>query len=102
MTVDANRKRKQAKAAIDADMLDVLSSAQGRRVMWEIMERSRLMGSIPELDPYQSQRTLGRRELGLDLHNWVMAVSPRAMLDMLTTRAQQMEPIDEDDDDTTE
>jgi hypothetical protein len=102
MTVPAERRRKQARAAFDADMMDVLKNAQGRRVMWKIMADAGLMGRVTALDPYQAQRQLGRREVGLDLHDWVMRASPRAFLDMLETRAQEMEQVDDDDDNDTE
>lgn len=74
-----------------ADMRDILANEQGRRVIWEIMEKTGLMSRNPALDPALMNRNEGKRDLGVDLHEWVMEAAPMSFLNMLQTRAQEME-----------
>lgn len=98
MTYDVDeekpKKNKKVKQAIDGrlqDMRDVLSTDQGKRVLWEIMDTAGLMSKVPSLDPNQTQRALGRREVGLEVHDWIMQAAPVQFLEMLKKRAQELE-----------
>jgi len=74
-----------------ADMRDMLASDQGRRVIWEIMDKCGLMSRNLALDPALMNRNEGKREIGVDLHEWVMEAAPASFLKMLQIRAQEME-----------
>ena len=84
-----NQKQKQEQRL--ADMADVLKTEQGKRIIWEIMDTAGLMSRVTALDFGQCQRALGRREVALELHDWVMSASPRAFLKMLEQRATEIE-----------
>jgi len=73
------------------DMRDVMNSDQGRRVIWEIMDGCGLMSRNSALDPALMNRNEGKREIGVDLHDWVMEAAPQSFITMLQTRAQEME-----------
>ena len=87
----AKMSEKQRQAQRMADMLDLLSREQGRRIIWEIMETCGMMSSNPHHDLAQMSRAEGKREIGVNLHDWVMEAAPASFLKMLQTRAQQME-----------
>ena len=74
-----------------ADMRDMLANEQGRRVIWEIMDKCGLMSRNPALDPALMNRNEGKREIGVDLYDWVMEAAPMSFIKMLQTRAQEME-----------
>tara|TARA_R110000851_G_scaffold5398_1_gene22370 strand:- start:12133 stop:12417 length:285 start_codon:yes stop_codon:yes gene_type:complete len=74
-----------------ADMRDIMATEQGRRVVWELMDKCGLMSRNPALDPALMNRNEGKRDLGVDLHEWVMEAAPGSFLTMLQTRAQEME-----------
>ena len=82
---------KQLQAQRMADMRDMMITEQGRRVIWEIMDKCGLMSRNNALDPVTMNRNEGKRDLGVDLHEWVMEAAPASFLKMLQTRAQQME-----------
>jgi len=82
---------KQFQAQRRDDMLWVMGTEQGRRVIWEIMDKCGLMSRNPALDPALMNRNEGKRDLGVDLHEWVMEAAPGSFLKMLQTRAQEME-----------
>ena len=82
---------KQLQAQRLADMVWVMSTEQGRRVIWEIMDKCGLMSRNPALDPALMNRNEGKRDLGVDLHEWVMEATPASFLKLLQTRAQEME-----------
>ena len=75
------------------DMADVLKTEQGRRVIWEILDESGFISRNPALDQATMNRHEGRRELGIELYDWVMEASPHSFLNMLKTRADEMEKI---------
>lgn len=74
-----------------ADMLDVMRTEQGQRVVWEIMEQCGMMSRNPALDVALMNRNEGKREIGINLHDWVMEAAPGSFIKMLQTRAQEME-----------
>ena|GEM_PF-6135287 len=82
---------KQYQAQRMADMRDMMHSEQGRRIIWEIMDNCGMMSRNSALDPALMNRNEGKREIGIDLHEWVMEAAPASFLKMLQTRAQQME-----------
>ena len=74
-----------------ADMREMMLTEQGRRVIWEIMDMCGQMSKNPSLDPALMNRQEGKREIGVDLYEWVMEAAPASFIKMLQTRAQQME-----------
>ncbi len=82
---------KQLRAQRLDDMRWVMGTEQGRRVIWEIMDKCGLMSRNSALDPVVMNRNEGKRDLGVDLHEWVMEAAPASFLKMLQTRAQEME-----------
>jgi hypothetical protein len=73
------------------DMRDVLRTDQGKRVIWDILEQTGLMSSVPFSDLAQLSRAEGKRDLGVNIHDWVMQAAPGTFLKMLENRAQEME-----------
>lgn len=59
------------------DMRWVLSTQQGRRVIWEILSKGRLYEFI-EGDEGEVNRALGRRELALEVHSWIFTADEKA------------------------
>ncbi len=82
---------KQFQAQRMADMRDMVQTEQGQRVLWEIMDMCGMMSKNSALDPVVMNRQEGKRDIGIDLYDWVMEAAPMSFIKMLQTRAQQME-----------
>lgn len=102
--IDAAQKRqlkkaRRANALRKGHMADVLKTDAGRKVIWELMELGGLMSRVSSTDTELTQRMLGRRDLALDIHDWVMQANPQAFMNMLQLRADSLEEQEENEDD---
>ena len=76
-------KRLQIRAERDADDIRlVMSTEQGRRVVWAVLEQGKVFGSTFAIDPAVTAFNEGQRNLALALFSRVMAVCPEQYLKM--------------------
>lgn len=76
-------KLQQIRAERDADDIrQVMSTEQGRRVVWAVMEQGKVFGSTFAIDPSITAFNEGQRNLALALFSRVMAVCPEQYLKM--------------------
>ena len=85
-----------------ADMKDVLATDQGKNVLWEILEMTKLMGKVPGNDALYLARCEGSRDVGVGIHDWIMQASPKEFLNMLQIRAKAFNEFEEEEDDASE
>ena len=88
------------KAALDAkqkllaqrdidDILFVMGSEQGRRVIWSLLEKGQVFGACFNVDPHITAFNEGQRNLALSLFSKVMAVCPDLYLTMADEAAKE-------------
>ena len=73
------------------DMRDVMRTAQGKRVIWAIMDMAGLMDPLPHAQPDMLIRATGRREVAVEIYNWVLASAPKAFVEILAEHADKIE-----------
>lgn len=84
----ARKKERYTKLQQDADWKAVLDTAQGRRVLWHIMEQCKMFESIWE----QSSRiyyNAGQQDIGHIILARVLEAHPVAYIEMLQNRLQE-------------
>lgn len=72
------------------DLQQVLSTAAGRRVLWRILDQSKLLA--PDMFTGQDSFTnhnLGKRDLGLWLYNEIMGCEPEAFIKMMNEQFKE-------------
>ncbi len=83
-TVRKDRKRYQVADQETADDLQaVLNTPQGRRVLWRILEHSKLLAPDMFTGNSTTFHNLGRRDEGLWLYNEIVSVDPDKFIDMM-------------------
>lgn len=73
---------KERKQRDDNDIKHVMSSEQGRRVVWELLVSGKVFASTFTADAQVSAFNEGQRNLALSLFSKVMAVCPDLYLTM--------------------
>tara|TARA_R110002020_G_scaffold192519_2_gene392700 strand:- start:1279 stop:1596 length:318 start_codon:yes stop_codon:yes gene_type:complete len=71
------------------DMSVMLNNPAGRRVLWRIMEQSKLLASDMFTGNSTTFYNLGKRDLGLWLYNEIMGSEPKAFLTMMNDQLQE-------------
>lgn len=88
-------KAKDRQKQNDADMLAFLSSSQGRRLFWRLLEQSGLYSSSYAESPTATAYNEGRRSFGLALLTEAQRVTPelyaRALREQLEALALDVE-----------
>lgn len=79
---NARKKRDMAQREID-DIRFVMSSEQGRRVVWSVLEKGRVFSAISPMDAMAMAFNEGQRNLALELFQRVMAHCPEQYLKMV-------------------
>ncbi|EKN4374687.1 TPA: hypothetical protein ACM30P_000530 [Escherichia coli] len=78
---NARKQRDMAQREID-DIRFVMSSEQGRRVVWSVLEKGRVFSAISPMDAMAMAFNEGQRNLALELFQRVMAHCPEQYLKM--------------------
>lgn len=89
---ESENKEYQARMAIRserdiADIQFVMSSEQGRRVLWSVLEKGQVFGSCFSVDPHITAFNEGQRNLALALFQRVMGHCPEQYLKMAAEAA---------------
>tara|TARA_R110000824_G_scaffold183673_1_gene364708 strand:- start:1133 stop:1447 length:315 start_codon:yes stop_codon:yes gene_type:complete len=88
-----NKKRKKKydlqTAREKEDMSAMLNNPAGRRVLWRIMEQSKLLAPDMFTGNSTTFYNLGKRDLGLWLYNDIMGSEPKAFLTMMNDQLQE-------------
>ena len=71
------------------DMSATLNNPAGRRVLWRIMEQSKLLAPDMFTGNSTTFYNLGKRDLGLWLYNQIMGSEPKAFLTMMNDQLQE-------------
>ena len=71
------------------DMSKVLNNPAGRRVLWRIMDQSKLLAPDMFTGNSTTFYNLGKRDLGLWLYNQIMGSEPKAFLTMMNDQLQE-------------
>jgi len=74
------------------DISRVLASPEGKRVLWRILDQSKLLAPDMFTGDSTTFHNLGKRDLGLWLYNEIMGSDPKAFLAMMD--AQLKEQLD--------
>lgn len=83
-------KRQLIRAERDADDIrQVMSTEQGRRVVWAVLEQGKVFASTFAVDPTVTAFNEGQRNLALALLSRVMAVCPEQYLKMADEASKQ-------------
>ncbi|WP_337038626.1 MULTISPECIES: Bbp19 family protein [Pseudescherichia] len=85
-------KRQQIREERDADDIrQVMSTEQGRRVVWSVLEQGKVFGSTFAVDPAITAFNEGQRNIALALFMRVMSVCPEQYLKMAAEANTQEE-----------
>ncbi len=85
---NARKQRDMAQREID-DIRFVMSSEQGRRVVWSVLEKGRVFSAISPMDAMAMAFNEGQRNLALELFQRVMAHCPEQYLKMAKEASEQ-------------
>lgn len=87
----AAKEEKNAELRFKEDMATVLSSKQGRRVIWRLLEECKVFNSV--WDPTERIRYLvGKQDLGHQVLAWVTNCSEDALL-MMMKEAKELKNV---------
>ena len=67
----------------------MLNNPAGRRVLWRIMDQSKLLAPDMLTGNSTTFYNLGKRDLGLWLYNQIMGSEPKAFLTMMNDQLQE-------------
>lgn len=81
------------------DMADVISTDQGKRVIWEIMESCGVGAKNMHVDPQAMARQEGARSVGLDLQTWATMSAPLHMMKMVQDNAEKIGLLEQEEED---
>lgn len=65
------------------DVKNVMGTASGRRLVWRILEQTRIFGATFNTDPMLMSHSEGQRNIGLFLFSDVMEACPEKYLTMV-------------------
>jgi len=83
-TVRKGKKKYRQKRLDDiADLEAVMETPQGRRVLWRILDQSKLLASNMFTGDNTTFYNLGQRETGLWLYKEIMTANPKQFLSMM-------------------
>ena len=77
-------------------MRDVMSTDQGKRVVWEIMELCGVASKNMHLDAILMARQEGKRSAGLDVQSWATMSAPEHMMRMIIDNGEKIGLLSED------
>jgi predicted hydrocarbon binding protein len=71
------------------DLSKMLNDPAGRRVLWRILDQSKLLASDMFTGNSTTFYNLGKRDLGLWLYNEIMGSEPKAFMKMMEDQLQE-------------
>ena len=80
---------KLREAAENEDLSAVLNTPAGRRVLWRIMDQSKLLAPDMFTGNSTTFYNLGKRDLGLWLYNEIMGSEPKAFVKMMDEQLKE-------------
>ena len=80
---------KLREAAEKEDFSSVLNTPSGRRVLWRIMDQSKLLAPDMFTGNSTTFYNLGKRDLGLWLYNEIMGSEPKAFVKMMDEQLKE-------------
>jgi len=85
------RKKKNAQrmSREQEDLSKTLNNPAGRRVLWRILEQSKLLAPDMFTGNSTTFYNLGKRDLGLWLYNEIMGSEPKAFITMMEVRLEE-------------
>ena len=94
-TVRKGKKKYQQKRLDEiADLEAVMNLPQGRRVLWRVLDQSKLLASNMFTGNSTTFYNLGQREIGLWLYNEIMTADPKQFLSMMEAQLKKDENND--------
>lgn len=75
-----NKNKKVIRERIVMDYKSVMSTPQGRRVLWGIMVSARTFGTSFDDNPYKTAYNEGKRAIGQEIYADIMAYCPDLFL----------------------
>lgn len=83
------RKAEEVRAQELDDMISVLNSPAGKRVLWRIMDKSGLMAPNMFTGNSATFHNIGKRDLGLWVYNEIMEANPQGFVNMMQAQLKQ-------------
>tara|TARA_R100001594_G_scaffold64623_1_gene98949 strand:- start:282 stop:596 length:315 start_codon:yes stop_codon:yes gene_type:complete len=71
------------------DLSKVLSEPHGRRLVWRILEQTKLLAPDMFTGNSTTFYNLGKRDIGLWLYTEIMASDPKAFIDMMNDQLKE-------------
>ena len=71
------------------DMQKVMGTSEGRRVMWRILEESKMLATDLFAGDERTNVNLGRRDMGVWLYNEIMQHAPEKFITILQERMKE-------------
>ena len=72
------------------DFQHVMKSPQGRRVMWRILEQSKMLATDLFAGDERTNVNIGRRDMGVWLYTEIMEHAPEQFIKILQERMKEM------------
>lgn len=79
-----------------SDMRHVLKSAEGRRLLFDILDEAKIFhpSYVHGDNGYATTYNTGRQDMGRYVQNWIMEAKPEAYLQMQNEHASELKSID--------
>jgi hypothetical protein len=90
--------KRQEKARLE-DMADVISTDQGKRVIWGILEICGVSSKNMNITPELMARQEGARSVGLDIQTWATMSAPHHVMKMIQDNAEKIGLLEQEDED---
>ena len=84
------REHKKRDSRRNALMQSALNHESGRKLVFEIINETGLLAPLSSTDPALTQRQLGRRDIGVILHNWIMEACPERLIDYMNEQKEKL------------
>ena len=90
--------KRQEKARLD-DMADVISTDQGKRVIWGILEICGVSSKNMNITPELMARHEGARSAGLDIQMWATMSAPHHVMKMIQDNGEKIGLLVQEEED---
>ena len=90
--------KRQEKARLD-DMADVISTDQGKRVIWGILEICGVSSKNMNITPELMARHEGARSAGLDIQTWATMSAPHHVMKMIQDNGEKIGLLVQEEED---
>ena len=90
--------KRQERARLE-DMADVISTDQGKRVIWGILEICGVSSKNMNITPELMARQEGARAVGLDVQTWATMSAPHHVMKMIQDNGEKIGLLEQEDED---